>query len=137
VTVRFAEDSLYLGSLAAWTLVVRNGPGKVTAGVVRPASGGRGGFNVQSTGGAVKGEFQYHGASGNFHAHELTSLGVAADGRSAWFAGVGRDGRSFVAYVEDNGEPGTRDVFRLWIDDIPQVGDGSLAGGNVQIHRAP
>jgi hypothetical protein len=67
----------------------------------------------------------------------LSALGVAANNRSGWFAGVGRDGRAFVAYVEDNGEPGRNDVFKLWIAGALQTpGDGRLAaGGNIQIHK--
>jgi len=69
------------------------------------------------------------------HAKRFTSLAVAPDGRTAWFSGVGRDGRAFTAYVEDNGEPGRNDVFRLWIDGVLQNGAGTMSGGNIQIHR--
>jgi hypothetical protein len=54
--------------------------------------------------------------------------------QALWFAGVGTDGRAFTAYVEDNGEPGRADVFQLWIDGVPQTGEGLRSGGNIQIH---
>jgi hypothetical protein len=49
---------------------------------------------------------------------------------------VGTDGRRFVAYVEDNGEPGRNDVFKLWVGGGSWTADGRLTGGNVQIHGA-
>jgi hypothetical protein len=70
----------------------------------------------------------------DFHAHELTALGIAGDGRSAWFAGTTTGGQTLLAYAEDNGEPGGADVFKLWIAGVLQTGDGGVCGGNVQIH---
>jgi hypothetical protein len=122
------------------TVTVVNTVGKVTAGTLKDDTGGRGGFNVQSKDGlTVKGELQFRNASINFHGSELTAIAVSEDGMSAWFGVIGRDGEVFVAYVEDNGEPGTDDVFKLWIgegaldDRVLQNGDGELTGGNVQI----
>jgi PKD repeat protein len=135
VAVAFAGDSHYLGSSATGTLTVGNSVGKVTGGSMKFGAKGRGGFNVQSDGLTVKGELQYQDNSTNFHAPQLTALGIAPDRKSAWFAGVGRDGRSFVAYVEDNGEPGSKDVFKLWINGVAYNGDGVISGGNIQIHK--
>ena len=99
-------------------------------------SNGRGGFNVQSTADGVKGELQWQKTGLNFHAHELSSLLVSPDGRTAWFTGVGIDGRAFTAYVEDNGEPGRTDVFMLWIGGrLQSAPNGTLIGGNIQIHK--
>ncbi len=120
---------------ASLNVTVASSAGKVTGGGLRTANDGRGGFNVMSNGTAVTGELQFQSALGKFHASWFTTLAVAPDGRSAWFAGVGRDGRAFTAYVEDNGEPGRNDVFRLWIDGVLQNGDGAMSGGNVQILR--
>jgi hypothetical protein len=136
VEVSFGGDADYLASSAAAALDVAGTEGKVTAGVLRTPGGGRGGFNVQSDGERIWGELQFKSGGVSFHAHELTALAVAPDFESAWFAGIGKDGRTFVAYVEDDGEPGRHDVFRLWIDDELQTGDGRLSGGNVQIHRS-
>jgi hypothetical protein len=82
------------------------------------------GFTVQSDGDHVKGELQW----GAFHAGDVVSLRL--DGNRAWFAGFGRDGRPFEAYVEDDGR---KDVFRLTIGG-EQVADGAPKG-NVQIHK--
>jgi hypothetical protein len=112
-----------------------NSSGKVTAGVLKTA-GGRGGFNVQSDGRSIKGELEYHAGAQNLHSAAFSSLTVTPDGTKAWFAGTLVDGRAFNAYVEDNGEPGRSDVFRLWVAGAEVTGGAtSLAGGNVQIHR--
>jgi PKD repeat protein len=120
VVVSFAEDDRYLASRVETTVVVAQSPGHVTG----P------GLTAQSDGGEPKGELQFE----DYHSHEITALGVASDGRKAWLAGIGRDGRGFVAYVEDNGEPGKDDVYRLWIAGEPQTGDGVFSEGNIQIH---
>ena len=134
VTVRFEEDTHYLGAGTTATVAVVSSGGKVTGGGLRSLDHpGKGGFNVHS---ATKGELQWQNGSVNFHAPEITALGVAPDGRTAWFAGIGKDGRPFVAYVEDNGEPGRNDVFKLWIAGVLHTpGNGRLAGGNIQIHK--
>jgi PKD repeat protein len=116
-------------------VTVASSPGNVTAGALTAAAGGRGGFNVHSDGTSVKGELQFRNGGVDLHAHELTAAGIARDGRSAWFAGTTTEGQPLLAYVEDNGEPGTNDVFQLWIGGVAQTGDGRLAGGNVQIHK--
>ena len=135
ITVGFTEDTHYLGSSDEATLTITSTVGgKVTAGTIRTANNGRGGFNVQSNTSGIKGELQFQNKSINFHAHEMTALGISPNGTKAWFAGVGTDGETFVAYVEDNGEPGKNDIFKIWIDGVLQNGDGGLTGGNVQIH---
>ncbi|MDO8532560.1 MAG: PKD domain-containing protein [Dehalococcoidia bacterium] len=135
VAVAFAEDGYYLASTAQGTLTVQNTVGgKVTAGTLRSANNGRGGFNVQADGTGVKGELEFQNNTVNFHAPTMTALGVSPDKKKAWFAGVGKDGAPFVAYVEDNGEPGRNDKYQIWIGGTSQNGDGSLTGGNVQIH---
>jgi hypothetical protein len=117
------------------TLTVTGASGKVTGGGLRTANNGRGGFNVKANGTTLTGELQFQSTSGHFHASRFTSLTISADGRQAWFAGIGRDGRSFSVYTEDNGEPGRQDIFQIWIDGVLQNGSGAMSGGNVQIHR--
>jgi PKD repeat protein len=135
ITVSFAEDSHYTAAEGSCTLTVTESHGQITGGGLRSSNDSRGGFNVRrEEGGSIQGELQFQSGSTSFHAHELTAMGISADRRQGWFAGVGRDGRSFTAYVEDNGEPGNTDVFRLWIDGVLQTGDGTLNGGNIQIH---
>jgi hypothetical protein len=112
-----------------------NTVGKVTAGSMRGGNFGRGGFNVQSKDAIeVKGEQQFKNDALNYHAHEMTAIAVSEDGTSAWFSGIDDNGDFFVAYVEDNGEPGTNEIFQLWINGVSQNGDGAISGGNVQIH---
>jgi len=135
VTVSFEEDSHYTASQASCTLTIINSSGKITAGTLRMADEARGGFNVQLDDlGQLKGELQFHKGPASFHAHTLTALGISADKRKAWFAGVGQDGVTFTAYVEDNGEPGGEDVFKLWLGGVLRNGNGRLSGGNVEIH---
>ncbi|WP_163992383.1 PKD domain-containing protein [Pyxidicoccus caerfyrddinensis] len=134
-TVSFAGDSHYTAAEAHCTLTVTESNGRITGGDLGFSSRARGGFNVaRMEGGPARGELQFQNDTTSFHAHELTALGVSADKRQGWFAGVGRDGRAFTAYVEDNGEPFTGDVFKLWIDGVLQTANGGLSGGNIQIH---
>jgi PKD repeat protein len=135
VTVSFAGDSLYTAAEASCTLTVTQSSGKITGGGLRLANNSRGGFNVMlAEGGSVQGELQFQNDTTSFHAHVVSALGLSGNKRTGWFAGVGRDGRAFTAYLEDNGEPGSGDVFKLWIDGSLQTGDGALSGGNIQIH---
>jgi uncharacterized protein YkwD/plastocyanin len=133
VQVRFAEDGHYVGSERTATLHVANSVGKVTGGALRPGAGGTGGFTVESDGRTVEGELQFRKGSLSVHVKTMTALGISTDGRRAWFAGVARDRRTVVVYVEDNGEPGPEDVFKLWLNGALQTGDGRLGGGNIQV----
>lgn len=110
--------------------------GKVTGHSLRTSGNGQGGFNVQcDKKGVVKGELQFQNATTLFHAHRIDSLVVSLDLKKAWFSGVGKDGRRFDAYVEDNGESGINDVFLIAIDGVLQSGSGPVAKGNIQIHK--
>ncbi|HLL03553.1 MAG TPA: PKD domain-containing protein [Myxococcaceae bacterium] len=135
LTVTFAADSHYTAAEASCTLTVIQSSGTITGGGLRMANRSRGGFNVRfAEGGSVQGELQFQSDTTSFHAHVVSALGLAANNRQGWFAGVGRDGRAFTAYLEDNGEPGSGDVFKLWIDGVLHTGDGAISGGNIQIH---
>jgi hypothetical protein len=49
---------------------------------------------------------------------------------------VGRDAVTFQVTVDDNGEPGTGDVFKIAITGVyNSTHSGNLAQGNVQVHR--
>jgi hypothetical protein len=136
VTARFPGDSQFLGSTATCSLTVVNSVGKVTGGGRTPNEG-RGGFNANNDPvDGLSGSLQFQNEQGNFHAHGITALGISTNALEAWFAGVGTDGRVFVVNVIDMGEPGADDVFRLWIAGVAQNGDGTLTGGNIQIHRS-
>jgi hypothetical protein len=89
--------------------------------------------DLSYSGPRVKGSFQR-----TFEADRITAFGIAADGVSAWIAGVGEDGRRFTAYVENSTvKPKKRrpngDLFQLWIAGVLQTGDGALGRGNVTI----
>ena len=125
------------------TVTVSNTLGKVTGGVATTdgtgdvstiQGNGKGGFNVQNTAGEINGNLQFRDDTTNFHALVMTAMAVSDDETSAWFAGVGKDGRTFVAYVEDNGEPGVNDIFQVWIDGVLHGGAGNMVGGNIKIH---
>lgn len=110
--------------------------GKVTGHSLRTSGNGQGGFNVQcDKKGGVKGELQFQNDTTSFHAHRIDSLVVSLDLKKAWFSGVGKDGRRFDAYVEDNGESGVNDVFLFAIDGVLQSGSGPVTKGNIQIHK--
>jgi hypothetical protein len=87
-------------------------------------------FNVSNDGARLRGTL----TAGTFTANDVTAVGIA--GSTAWIAGTGTDGRAFTAYLEDNAEPGAgADVFRLWVGGAQQPGSGTLAEGNVQVHK--
>ncbi|MDI6885631.1 MAG: post-COAP-1 domain-containing protein [archaeon] len=130
-------------------------PGKVTGGgqieapnpvtvkkkIVDTASFG---FNVMYDEGypAPKGELEYldHATKMNVHAHDMTKLVVSPDKTQAWFEGTctidGVSGYTFEAYVEDNNEPGKKDVFEITLSTGYKAG-GELLNGNIQIHKKP
>ena len=66
-----------------------------------------------------------------FKSTKATALAVS--GRKAWYAGLGTDGRPFLAYVEDNGTNGRNDLFKLWINGVQQTTDGKLTKGDVAV----
>jgi hypothetical protein len=108
--------------------------GKITGTVGLAA--GTASFNPQGDRKRLRGALEWTPAGGSvFASAEITAMGIAADLKSGWFAGIGRNGRSFVAYVEDNGEPGKSDVFKLWIGGTLVTGDSTITSGNVQFHR--
>jgi len=139
VTASYAGDQYYMPSQTGGALLVLqvvSSEGKVTGGGIQDNTNGRGGFNVQAKGNRVYGELQYKNNLVNFHAHKMTALGISADCKSAWFSGIGGDGKTtFLAYVEDNGEPGKKDVFKIWIGGVLLNGDGTMKSGNIQIHK--
>ena len=124
-------------------------PGTVVGQGVKPKSGGVASFRFDA--GAMTAQLTYNGeptrrAHGkpsapavHFEAVAMSSIGIAADGNSAWIAGTGEDGRSYLVYVEDNTDShspkNTNDVFKLWIDGVLQSGGGALDQGKVTIRQ--
>ena len=99
------------------------------AGALQPVVGQATVFGVASNGSAALGLLKH----GSYTATRFITLAI--DGNKAWFAGVGRDGRTLLAYVEDNGRNGDGDIFKLWIAGVLQTGDGYLARGDVGVVR--
>ncbi|RZN37494.1 MAG: PKD domain-containing protein [Methanophagales archaeon ANME-1-THS] len=85
------------------------------------------------------GNLQYidHDTGMKLHSDSIDS--ISASGTTATFTGTatidGTSGYNFTVYVEDNGEPGDNDYFKI---EIPEhgnyVAEGQLQGGNIQIH---
>jgi hypothetical protein len=129
VDAAFRGDALYAASSASGSLKVVNSAGKAT-GAATLSNGVPVSFSVRGDGAAVTGTF----AAGSFTAASVTALGIS--GHAAWFAGTGTDGRPFVASVDDAAEPGAgADAARIWIDGALQPGSGTIAAGNVQLHK--
>jgi hypothetical protein len=82
----------------------------------------------------VTGSLTYvdHGAGIKLKATSFSSLNIA--GNTATFTGACGTGCTFSVYVEDNGEPGTNDVFRISINGGAFQG-GQLRSGNIQLHK--
>lgn len=132
-----ADDRYDAGSVGPVT-----GSVTITSGVVTGAVGtgqGEASFSVRSDGGTVQGILGWHGSANAVDVSvQVTALGVAADGGGAWFGGVTADGKHrLLAYVEDHGSSGGRDVFRLWVDGVERTTTGQVASGNVVIHHDP
>ena len=114
-----------------WTFGAPGTTRGTALGLLQPSTGGDAEFLAASNGTTVAGAFTYLRSSQRFVATTVNALAI--DGNAAWFAGVGRDRRTFVAYVEDNG-PGSRDRFRLWIGGVEQTDPGgTLNVGNIVI----
>jgi hypothetical protein len=125
-------------------------PGKVTGGgqiaISLSSKTGKAsfGFNVMYQEGwaAPKGELQYvdHTTKMTVHGPNMTSLVVSSDKTKATFSGEckinGVSGFKFKVYVEDNGEPGKNDVFKITLSNGYLAG-GTLLNGNIQIHKKP
>jgi photosystem II stability/assembly factor-like uncharacterized protein len=138
-------------------------PGNADGAGLQPASGGHADFHVDGNGPkAPSGNLTWNAppppppAPGtkppkppdkpdHLEAKTITTFAISPDGHSAWFSGVGKDGRTFTAYIEDNASkppiphhPKPKDdpdVFKLWINGVLVTGDGSLKNGNVKIKQ--
>ncbi|HZS74138.1 MAG TPA: post-COAP-1 domain-containing protein, partial [Candidatus Nitrosotalea sp.] len=80
----------------------------------------------------------------NLHSKSITGLFVDINGKQGTFDGTAtvneKSGYTFHVYVEDNGEPGTYDVFKIQIFDSHGVqiysNGGTIISGNIQIHKS-
>ncbi len=127
------EITVLTRQASEWTFATAIKTRGATSGLVAPLSGGHAEVLVASNGSSVWGAFSYRKGSDRFVS--TNAIALAITGRTAWFAGVGRDGRTYLAYVEDNGQ-GSHDVFRLWIEGDEKTGaDGRLKSGNLVVVR--
>lgn len=137
VTTRFTGDTLYnLSSAPNAQLKIASSVGSATgSNQTAFSNGARASFNVSSMDGTtVRGTLEYIGAT-TIRATSLSPMGIAADGRSSWFAGVSTTGQQLRAYVEDGGAGPGADRFQLWVNGVLQNGDGRLSAGEVTITR--
>jgi hypothetical protein len=118
---------------STWTFGVARATDGLAAGTLRPLAGGRAAFTATRIGDRLLGALTFtRKRSVRFVAWSLSAFAVEADGRSAWFAGVGAGGSTFLAYARD-GRDAEPDLFRLWIAGVEQTGDGRLARGRVTV----
>jgi hypothetical protein len=114
--------------------------GKVTGGGSIDVVNGSGTFGFivqrQAVDASVQGQLQYvnHASGAKVYSVEFTSFAIA--GNTATFGGVctlNKAPCTFNVQVQDNGEPGTNDVFVITVNAGPSEG-GTLRSGNIQIH---
>ena len=114
--------------------------GKVTGGGTINVSGGIGNFGFiveRSASGPIGGNLQYKDHATGQSLHSVTFITFVIAANTASFSGTcTSDGMpcTFYVEVEDNGEPGKDDVFRISVNGSPLQG-GTLRSGNVQIHQ--
>jgi hypothetical protein len=100
------------------------------------------GGNAKATGPSCQEQYQDHGPAVDMNVHSIDVLAVSCseDGTMASIFGTATvDGAGSVDFridVQDLGEPGTSDTYRLRLSDGYDSGEQILAGGNVQIHKA-
>ncbi|MEP6640011.1 MAG: post-COAP-1 domain-containing protein [Chloroflexota bacterium] len=100
------------------------------------------GGNAKATGPSGQEEYQDHGPAVNINVHSIDVLAVTCspDGTMASIFGTATvDGAGAVDFridVQDLGEPGTSDTYRIRLSTGYDSGEQVLAGGNVQIHLA-
>jgi hypothetical protein len=85
-------------------------------------------------------EYQDHGPAADMNVHSISVQAVtcSADGKSASIFGTATiDGAGTYNYriaLEDLGEPGSTDTYRIRLSNGYDSGKQTLEGGNVQIH---
>lgn len=125
-------------ALKIWILPATT-PGQVTGGgwILKGTDKVSFGFNAQSDGSAVKGNCNVidHGTKTHIKCLTVESL-VVAGTHATFFGEANVDGvtTSYRIDVDDLGEPGTADTFKIQTDS-GYAAAGTLAGGNIQIHQ--
>lgn len=125
-----------------WVLPVSTEGCKVTyGGHITPANGDPASFGGNAKV-PPKGQENYrdHGPAAEMHVHSINVQAVtcSADGTQASIFGEATiDGSGTFDYridLEDLGEPGTSDTYRIRLSNGYDSGEQTLEGGNVQIH---
>jgi len=124
-----AELVVLTSAASEWRFGTARLTGGLAFALAEPTTGGRVSLSAGSHEGRPYGLLVYKSRSGIFASERLTAFSV--ESRSAWIAGVGRDGRRFVLQAQDRGE--RRDRVLLWIDGVAQTGDGALRSGSVLV----
>lgn len=127
-----ATERYLAGGAAAVGVTVTQSAGKVT-GSVRAAEGCAS-FAAAHNGRTTTGSLTWQEGSVKLTI-PVRSLGIGrtpAGKPAAWFAGSA-GGRTFLAYVEDNGARGAGDVFRLWVDGSLRTATGTVTSGDVRV----
>jgi VCBS repeat-containing protein len=151
-TYRASDGSL--GGLATVTIQVAPAPateGKVTG----AGAAGAGSFKVNVQSREAKGGLLFSGSVSfqdaargiDLQSTSISYVRVESDGVRATISGTatvnGKSGYSFTAYLDDHGQPGRGDSFRIVItgpggfvyDSSDYDAAGLLDAGNLQVHR--
>jgi hypothetical protein len=123
--------AVYTSRASRWSFGLPLATSGGAVGLLLPRSGGYAAFAGTKAGGQLVGGLTFLKGRERFVAVRLSAFAVSADGHSAWLAGVGLDGRTFLAYAEDHGHAG--DLFRLWISGVERTGDGTVALGDIVV----
>ena len=97
--------------------------------------------NAKGTGPSGQEEFQDHGPADAINVHSIDVLAVTCsrDGTAASIFGTATiDGAGSVNFridVQDLGEPGSTDTYRIRLSTGYDSGVQVIVGGNVQIHK--
>jgi hypothetical protein len=142
-TITATDGDLTATATKTWAFPTSTPGCKVTyGGRVTAANGDAASFggNAFGTGPSGQEEYQDHGAAVNINVHSITvdAVTCSPDRTSASIFGTatidGAGSYTFRIDVQDNGEPGTSDHYRIRLSNGYDSGDQLLSSGNIQIH---
>lgn len=116
-------------------------PGRVTGGGQINVPGGTAsfGFNAKQDGGVASGHLNYTNHATGAHLNCTVTVITEFTPTTAKFSGTcspDSTAMSFMADVEDNGEPGKNvDEFRITYNAMTEGATGPIRSGNIQIHK--
>jgi len=128
-----------------WILPTNDPACKVTyGGRITTASGDKATFggNAKGSGPAGQEEYRDHGPAldSNVHSIDVLAVTCSKDGSAASIFGTatvnGSGSFDFRIDVQDLGEPGSSDTYRIRLSDGYDSGEQVLSRGNVQVHMA-